>query len=284
MYIILLDILIKTERIFLRMLNKIKWLLKKILIFFIYPLKTIKNKMDFDFLNTTYMNAQFIKKNKKSFSKLDLDNIKSIDLQEQTQLSLHSSEHMNNVKNSTYFTNLSSYGYSLKILEDVSFSDLDYVKSLHLYPANIFALNEIKMLIEEKLISNGLIVDYPSGIGNLLTYIEKFYDKQRLVGIDNFAQISKEDIKKYQLKIGSDIPIVNHDDFIKIMENKEIDLVVSIALNLDLIIENILDMNSKFLILETSYVSRYPEVIDKLEKNYSLYSVNVSIVMYIRKK
>ena len=48
-------------------------------------------------------------------------------------------------------------------------------------------------------------------------------------------------------------------------------------------IENILSMNSKFLIFETMYVSRYGEIINKLEENYRLYLVNESIIIYTQK-
>lgn len=267
----------------MRILNKLKWFIKKLIIFLNYPVKVLKNNFDFDFLNTVYMNSKFIEKNKNSFSELNLENIKSIDLQKQTQLSILSSEHMSNVKNSPYFMNMNSFGYGLRILEDLSFKDISYLKSLHLYPANVFVLNEIKKLVEKKLIGQGLVIDYPSGIGNLFIYLEKFIDKKDLLGIDNFAQISKRDIERYQEKVGGNIEILTYEEFDEVKDSKEIDVIVSIELDLDLIIENILSMNSKFLIFETMYVSRYDEIINKLEENYRLYSVNESIIIYTQK-
>ena len=47
-----------------------------------------------------------------------------------------------------------------------------------MYPANIFVINEIKRLMNDGQIGEGLIIDYPSGIGNLLIYLMTFYKKE----------------------------------------------------------------------------------------------------------
>ena len=94
--------------------------------------------------------------------------------------------------NNDYFGNLNKYGYGYKIIEHTKFKNLDILNNFHLYPANIFVINEIKGLINDGEIGEGLIVDYPAGIGNLLIYLMTFYKKENLYGIDNFEQISKK--------------------------------------------------------------------------------------------
>ena len=41
----------------------------------------------------------------------------------------------------------------------------------------MFSINEIKNLIDKNLIGDGLIIDYPSGIGNLFIYLQKIINK-----------------------------------------------------------------------------------------------------------
>ena len=47
-------------------------------------------------------------------------------------------------------------------------------------------------------LEKNLIVDFPCGITNLFQYLSVIYDDELLIGVDNFTQISYEDIKKYQ--------------------------------------------------------------------------------------
>ena len=63
-------------------------------------------------------------------------------------------------------------------------------------------------------------------------------------------------------------------------KNKVIDLIISIELDLDLIINNILKLNSSFLIFETMYVSRHKNIIDTLNKRYEIYSLNDLVIVY----
>ena len=76
--------------------------------------------------------------------------------------------------NSEYFSNLHNFGYGLKVLETSSFNNYDYLKKFHLYPANVFVLDSISELMEEGHLEDGVILDYPSGIGNLFLYLNKF--------------------------------------------------------------------------------------------------------------
>ncbi|GIR20695.1 hypothetical protein CM15mP35_09560 [bacterium] len=51
---------------------------------------------------------------------------------------------------------------------------MNYIKTFHLYPANVFAINEVLNLVERKSLKGGMILDYPSGIGNIFLYLSKF--------------------------------------------------------------------------------------------------------------
>jgi len=264
-------------------INNLKWLIKKIVIFIRHPLLSINNNFDFDFLNAVFMNNKLINKNNDLNNLLSLSAIKKLDFDKENNLSIQNSRHLNKVLNSEYFTNLNFYGYSYRILKSTKFKDFDYIKSFHLYPANIFVINEIKNLIEKNLIGNGLIVDYPSGIGNLFIYLNKITNKDYFVGIDNFEQIAKKDIEIYQNKTGSNVLITTIDDFILNNEKRDVDLVVSVALDLDIIIKNIFELDPKFIIFETIYVSRSKNIMKMIEKNYKVFAINELIIVYLRK-
>ena len=261
-------------------LKKLKWLIKKIIISIHYPLETFSSSFDFDFLNAIYMNKKLIKNNQELNNSLDLSSIKKIDFKTESKLSIKNSQHLSRSLNSEYFANLNSFGYGSRILKILKSEDFEYVNSFHLYPANVYVLNEVKNLVDKNLIGDGLIIDYPSGIGNLFIYLSKFINHNNFVGVDNFEQISRNDIEKYQKKMGSRVSINTFEYFISENKNKEIDLIISIELDLDLIINNIIKLNSSFLIFETMYVSRHKNIINTLNKKYEIYSLNDLVTVY----
>ena len=268
------------------MKSKLKWFIKKILIFINYPLKYplfTKDKSKIAFLHTLYENKELIKKNQTQYKELNIENINKFNFNEITKNSIDHSSHLNQSLNNDYFGNLNKYGYGYKIIEHTKFKNLDILNNFHLYPANIFVINEIKGLINDGEIGEGLIVDYPAGIGNLLIYLMTFYKKENLYGIDNFEQISKKDIDLYQNLVGENFEILTNEDFQNIKLNREIDVVICIELSLDKILNSVLNLNPKFLIIETMYVSRYKNIIKKLDQIFNIYLINESIVIFKRK-
>ena len=183
------------------MKNKIKWILKRILIVSNYPKQTIfsfTNKDKMSLFHTAYENKKLMNTESSKIEEPRLEKLKDLDFDKLTNQSKKSSAHLNDSINKDYFSNLNNYGYGVKLLKISNFQEFNFLKKIHLYPANVFVLNEIKTLLDRSEIGGGLIIDYPSGIGNLLIYLEEFYDKNKLYGIDNFEQISKNDVKKYQ--------------------------------------------------------------------------------------
>lgn len=266
------------------MVNKFKWTLKKVLIFLIYPLRTFKYKFDFEYINTLLSNENIIKVNKEKYINLDDSLVSSYDFQKENESSKINSIHLQDGINPEYFTNLNHYGYGHKILEDANYNNFDFLDSFHLYPANVFVINEIIKLIKNGLIKEGLIVDFPSGIGNLFLYLDRFYDKSRFVGLDNFEQISKEAVIKYQKAIGKKAEINTYKDFKNQLKDVNVDLLVSIGLNLDLIIDEIFEIDSEFLIFETVYISRYKDLIDSFSSKYEVHSINESIIIFRKQR
>tara|TARA_B110000003_G_scaffold274944_1_gene316192 strand:+ start:562 stop:1368 length:807 start_codon:yes stop_codon:yes gene_type:complete len=262
------------------MVNKFKWNLKKVLIFLNYPLKTITYKFDFEYINTLLSNENIIKTNEEKYTSLDDSLVSSYDFQKESESSRRNSIHLQDGINPEYFTNLNHYGYGHKILEDANYNNFDFLESFHLYPANVFVINEIIKLIKNGQIKEGLIVDFPSGIGNLFIYLDRFYNKSKFVGIDNFKQISREEVLKYQKGIGNKAEIKTYEEFKHELIHDKVDLLVSIELNLDLIIEEIMEIDPEFLMFETMYVSRYKDLLEIIVSKYDVYCINESIVTY----
>jgi len=269
------------------MKSKLKWFIKKILIFINYPLKYplfTRDKSKIAFLHTLYENKELIKKNQTQYKELNIENINKFNFNEITKNSIDHSSHLNKSLNNDYFGNLNKYGYGYKIIEHTKFKNLDILNNFHLYPANIFVINEIKGLMNDGEIGEGLIIDYPSGIGNLLIYLMTFYKKENLYGIDNFEQISKKDVEKYQNLVGGNFDIMTFNEIQNIGLKIDTDVLVCVELALNNIIQNVLELNPKFLFIETMYVSRYKDIIEKLQENFYIYKINESIVIYKNKK
>ena len=140
------------------------------------PLLTIKNNFDFDFLNALQANKKFINENKIKYEPLNVDLLKKYSFDNENTESYSASEHLNKVINAEYFNDLHNYGYGEKIIKATSFAELNYIKTFHLYPANVFALNEVLDLVERESLKGGMIIDYPSGIGNIFLYLSKFFE------------------------------------------------------------------------------------------------------------
>ena len=267
----------------LKLSNKTKWFLKNVFLFILNPNLAIKNEFDFDFLNALEANKKLIKENNLKYESLSIDLVKNYNFDKENEKSYLSSKHLRNVINAEYFDDMQSYGYGNKIIKTTGFQDHEYLKTFHLYPANVFVVNEILDLMDKKVINEGLIIDYPSGIGNLFLYLSKFFNNNLFYGVDNFEQISKKDIKTYQEKIGNIAEINTIDYFYKNKKNENVEIVVSIELNLNLIIDDILKLDANYIIFETFYVSRFNFIKEKLSSKYKIYKINESIIIYKKK-
>ena len=267
-----------------KIISGLKWMIKKIFLFFSHPILTIDNNFDFEYINTFLYNKNIIKSNLNKYNNLDDSFVSVHNFHKETELSKSSSLQLQLSINPDYFTNLNHYGYGYKILVDAKYRNLNFLDGFHLYPANVFVINETIKLIQNGLIKEGLIVDFPSGIGNLFIYLDRFYDKNKFVGIDNFEQISKAEVLKYQKGIGYLAKTKTFQEFKHEFGNYEVDLLISIELNLDLIIDEIMEIGSEFLIFETMYVSRYKHLTDIITSKYDVYCLNESIITYRKRK
>ena len=260
--------------------NKTKWYLKNTFLFLFNPLLAIKNKFDFDFLNALQSNKKFINENKTKYEPLNVELLKKYSFNNENTKSYSASEHLNKVINAEYFNDLHNYGYGEKIIRATSFAEMNYIKTFHLYPANVFAINEVLNLVERKSLKGGMILDYPSGIGNIFLYLSKFFENDLFYGVDNFVQISEKDVSLYQKLIGNVSEINTIDYFYEHKNDKKIDVLISIELNLNLIIDNILELKPNYIIFETFYVSRFSHIKEKLSSKYDIYKINESIIIY----
>ena len=121
-----------------------------------------------------------------------------------------------------------------------------------------------------------MILDYPSGIGNIFLLIEIFEN-------DLFTELILVQILKrfFYTKIYWNVSEINTIDYFYEHKNdKKIDVLISIELNLNLIIDNILELNPNYIIFETFYVSRFSHIKEKLSSKYDIYKINESIIVY----
>lgn len=260
-----------------------KWFLIKTILITKHPIILLKTKFDFSFVFTIYKNKQIIKENFSKYNNLDFSEVVKFSFENITNKSIKASHHLSVSINSEYFDNIIKYGYGYKILKFKKFN-VNYLLDFHLYPANIFVLNEIIKLVNDHFSNKNVVVlDYPSGIGNLALYLSHVVENSTFIGIDNYEQISKDDITIYQNLTGLEVDTYTYEEFKSLENNNNVDILVSIELNLQNIIENILLIGSIFLIIETMYVSRYKNIQQNIEKMYEVYAINELIIVYKRK-
>jgi len=260
-----------------------KWFLIKTILITKHPIILLKTKFDFSFVFTIYKNKQLIKENFLKYNSLDFSEVSKFSFENITNKSKKASNHLNASINSEYFDNIVKYGYGYKILKFKKFN-VNFLIDFHLYPANIFVLNEIINLVNDHFSNKHIVVlDYPSGIGNLALYLRQVVENSTFIGIDNYEQISKEDIIKYQNLTMIEVDTYTYEEFQSLENNNNVDILVSIELNLQNVIENILSIGSQFLIIETMYVSRYKNIQQSIKKMYEVYTLNELIIVYKRK-
>ena len=107
-------------------------------------------------------------------------------------------------------------------------------------------------------------------------------DLSKIAGQKAITTLSKKDISTYQEKIGNIAEVNTIDYFYKNKKNENVEIVVSIELNLNLIIDDILKLDANYIIFETFYVSRFESIKEKLFSKYKIYKINESIIVYKR--
>ena len=143
-----------------------------------------------------YKNFNDFKSNHKGYNKIDINlNHKKYSKE------INPKQHFKIVKNLKinlnphYFKNLQAYG-----IEGIVFDRL-YGKKIKnkyfLLPPNIVFL-ELISRINFEFLKNYKIVDIPSGLGNFLGYLNYYLPKSCIAGVDNFSQISRENVILYQ--------------------------------------------------------------------------------------
>lgn len=152
--------------------------------------------------------------------------------------------------NPLYFKNLHTYG-----MRGIVFDKL-YGKKIKqkyfLLPSNIVFL-ELISRINTKFLKNQIIVDIPSGLGNFLGYLNYFLPKECIIGIDNFSQISKEEVMLYQKKT------FGYNVFLNSYLKERTDYFIWIIAGLPIsYLENeIKKFKPKYLFIETTYIREF---------------------------
>tara|TARA_B100001063_G_C16588094_1_gene464169 strand:+ start:22 stop:837 length:816 start_codon:yes stop_codon:yes gene_type:complete len=181
-------------------------------------------------------------------------------------------ENLNIKKNPLYFKNLHTYG-----IRGIVFDKL-YGKGIKekyfLLPPNIIFL-ELVSRIDTKFLKNQIIVDIPSGLGNFLGYLGDFLPKECLVGIDNFSQISKKEVRLYQKEtFGYN---VFSNSYLKERTNYFIWIIGGLPISY---LENeIIKFKPKYIFVETTYISEY----SLISKDYSIDFFNEIIIVLKQK-
>ncbi len=238
--------------------------------------------LKYDILLKNYRFNKFIKSVSKKYGKFRKikypKNLSSFKVREISKNSFKQSEHLKEVTNSTFFFyELNSFfnnDYFICLNSTISKKLLD---SFHLFPPNIFVLEEIFNLKQNNEIGKNLIVDFPCGITNLFQYLSVIYDDELLIGIDNFTQISYEDVKKYQENL-KEFEIYENIENPKFTNNK-IDVVVTISIEIKEITEQILQLNPSFIFLGSSDLNHDISNLEEFLNSYKIREINHAFIL-----
>ena len=138
-------------------------------------------------------------------------------------------------------------------------------------------LEELFNLKQNNEIGKNLIVDFPCGITNLFQYLSVIYDDELLIGVDNFTQISYEDVKKYQENL-KEFEIYENIENPKFTNNK-IDVVVTISIEIKEITEQILQLNPSFIFLGSSDLNHDISNLEEFLNSYKIREINHAFIL-----
>lgn len=175
--------------------------------------------------------------------------------------------------NDKFFWNMNDYSDAKNIIIKYGNIEENEISKYHLYPPNILALDFIVNYLNNKNKFDIEILDFPSGIGNLLFYLSKHIDKSFLTGVDDFSQIKEIHVIKYQ----SNTSKIN---ILKKIPNKNFYFCITTGIPLYAIIDEVIGCNAKFIIAESKYILFNNDLMNKFYQSYKLYSFNESISIF----
>ncbi len=209
--------------------------------------------------------------------------LKPNDYKDITRVSRKATNHLAKSINSDYFTNLENYVSSGWLFDKFSNKSGRYRRKFHLYPPNLLAINYIVNFIQKENIFDDSIsvVDIPSGIGNFLGYLSREISVKNLIMIDNFSQISKDDINRYQnqtfgIKVYERIPI------------RDYTFCCVIGLPCARVESEVFQANADYLIVETRYLvpdglENTHEFFNRVLKKYQVIEFNEIVSIFKRR-
>jgi hypothetical protein len=138
-----------------------------------------------------------------------------------------------------------------------------------LYPPNVFVLEYLARYWSQ---TKGLFIDEPAGYGNMFGYVKHINPKLDCLGIDNFSQISRLIVSRFQ-KLTFNIPIMTFDEVDRCSAN-----VMSVmGLPLSWIIDDVLRLNPEVLLVERRYLRR-ETLLQLRTANFKVVASNVALV------
>ena len=196
--------------------------------------------------------------------------------------SFNEAKHLKDSKTSRFFYyELNSYfnnDYFICLNSTISKKLLN---SFHLFPPNIFVLEKLFEMIEKKLIGDNFIVDFPCGLTNFHQYLSYAYKDDLLIGIDNFSQLSRDEVNKYQEHLKSFDIFENAGD--PELLNKKLDVVVAISIDIKDISEDILNLNSNYIFIGSSDLEHNIKNLEYFLKEYKILEVNHAFILMAKK-
>lgn len=242
--------------------------------------------LNYEILYKDYKFNQFIKEIVKKYGRFkklrnpSYFNFKSFE--NLSKKSFNQAKHLKDSKTSRFFYyELNSYFNNDYFICLNSFISKNLLNSFHLFPPNIFVLEKLFEMIEKKQIGENYIVDFPCGLTNFHQYLSSVYNDDLLIGIDNFSQLSKDEVLKYQEHLKSFYIYENANE--PELLNKKFDVVVAISIDIKDISKDILNLKPNYIFIGSSDLEHDIKNLEYFLNKYKILEINHAFILMAKR-
>lgn len=178
----------------------------------------------------------------------DFSLLESYDIQGVTDQIVQAIDALPVPKNAAYFQNMNRYHFQHLLLRWFYPDAWKLLQTTRLYPPNLFVLEYFSRHQAKTF------VDLPAGYGNIFGYVRKIQPSTQCFGVDNFSQIEREIVEKFQ-RTTFKVSVCSVEE----LDGRTIDVLSVVGLPLNWVAGDVLRVNPKVLLVERRYAGR-PEL------------------------
>jgi hypothetical protein len=179
-------------------------------------------------------------------------------------------------ENPDFFQNLHKFRYRHLPLKLYYPKGYKVLQSCELFSTNVFVLEWIARRL--RLEKNYTFIDFACGLGNLAGYLRVINSNISVYGIDNFTQLSRSTVTKFQ-KLTFSMPVMQADEFCNLINVGGVDVLAVISLKIEWVLVDINLIKPRYVLVEAIYVNS--GVVSAFEEiGYQVDDANIGIFAF----